>query len=391
MPRKTHPPVKMSHAWLDKLGPAKKRFDWHDSETHGLVVRHGVSGSRVFYWYGRLHGTMSRLKIGPYPQVTLAKARDEAKRITGEAASGRQPIPVARQARDELTLGDLFGWYLRTHAKPHKSTWEADERRYKARLIQWDHKRLSTITLEMVKDLHVSIGETDGPYAANKMLELLGFMWRLGREQLHFDAVDPTKGIKRFPKTERSRFLTTDELPKFLAALKQVGHQTTRDCILLALFTGARRSNVCAMRWDQIDLKHGIWQIAAASSKNRQELTIILPKAATEILKERKKTAISEWVFPGGGMTGHIVEPKHAMSEALTKAGLKGIRFHDLRRTLGSWQANQGSSLPIIGKSLGHSSTAATRIYARLQMEPVRQSVEAATEAMKAAEKESEK
>ena len=61
---------------------------------------------------------------------------------------------------------------------------------------------------------------------------------------------------------------------------------------------------------------------------------------------------------------------------------LRHVRLHDVRRTLGSWQAALGASLPVIGKSLGHRDTAATAIYSRLDLEPVRRSVDAATEAM---------
>lgn len=58
------------------------------------------------------------------------------------------------------------------------------------------------------------------------------------------------------------------------------------------------------------------------------------------------------------------------------------LRIHDLRRTLGSWQAKTGASLAIIGKSLNHKTHQATAIYARLDLDPVRQSVETATQAM---------
>ncbi len=59
-----------------------------------------------------------------------------------------------------------------------------------------------------------------------------------------------------------------------------------------------------------------------------------------------------------------------------------GVTLHDLRRTLGSWQARTGASLAIIGKSLNHKSQQATAIYARLDLDPVRQSVNTATAAM---------
>jgi integrase len=64
-------------------------------------------------------------------------------------------------------------------------------------------------------------------------------------------------------------------------------------------------------------------------------------------------------------------------------AGFKDVRLHDLRRTFGSWQAANGSSELLIGKSLGHRNTRSTAVYARLNLDPVRQSVERATNAMR--------
>lgn len=61
---------------------------------------------------------------------------------------------------------------------------------------------------------------------------------------------------------------------------------------------------------------------------------------------------------------------------------MEDLRIHDLRRTLGSWQAKTGASLAIIGKSLNHKNQATTAIYARLDLDPVRASVEKATSAM---------
>jgi len=65
----------------------------------------------------------------------------------------------------------------------------------------------------------------------------------------------------------------------------------------------------------------------------------------------------------------------------------ENLRIHDLRRTLGSWQARAGASLTIVGKSLGHKSQQATAIYARVDLDPVRQSVEAAVSSLLKASK----
>ncbi len=63
-------------------------------------------------------------------------------------------------------------------------------------------------------------------------------------------------------------------------------------------------------------------------------------------------------------------------------ANLKDLRLHDLRRTMGSWQAKTGASLVVIGKSLNHKDPTATAIYARLDMDPVRESMTTAASAM---------
>lgn len=103
---------------------------------------------------------------------------------------------------------------------------------------------------------------------------------------------------------------------------------------------------------------------------------------AVILLQQRKETATSEFVFPGTGRTGHITEPKSGWRRIRERAGIANLRPHDLRRTLGSWQARTGASLAIIGKSLNHKSPQATAIYARLDLDPVRASVEKATKAM---------
>jgi integrase len=85
------------------------------------------------------------------------------------------------------------------------------------------------------------------------------------------------------------------------------------------------------------------------------------------------------------------MEPKMAWDRILKRAGIENLRVHDLRRTLGSWQAAAGVSTAIIGKSLGHKSQQATAIYARLNLSPVAAAVDIATSAMmKAAKAEQE-
>src|SRR6266567_453165 len=136
------------------------------------------------------------------------------------------------------------------------------------------------------------------------------------------------------------------------------------------------------MRWQEINWQRTTWTIPAEQTKSNETMDVALSPVVMRILESRKAASTREWVFPGRGNTGHLVEPKTAWARILKRAGLQDLRLHDLRRTLGSWQAATGASLPIIGKSLGHKSLAATQIYARLNLDPVRAAVNLATDAM---------
>jgi integrase len=233
------------------------------------------------------------------------------------------------------------------------------------------------------------------------------------------------KGIKTRKTNKRDRFLQSHELPRFFASVGEEPNDSVRDYFLLSLLTGARRANMLAMRWNQINLAEGIWRIP--ETKNGTPQNVTLSPEALEILNVRKESAKGAYVFPGDGKRKHLVTPwkgwkrifdrdelkqlvarieatgrefivpaMEALDDALERARklakkmkidcegcrIEDLHIHDLRRTLGSWQAKQGASLAIIGKSLNHKSQAATAIYARLDLDPVRASVNNATAAM---------
>lgn len=145
------------------------------------------------------------------------------------------------------------------------------------------------------------------------------------------------------------------------------------------------------MRWDCVSLDDNRWTIP--NPKSSVPYAVPLTPEAVKILRARyeKRIASKPWVFPSHSKSGHIEDLHGRWKELLKRAGIKNLRVHDLRRTQGSWQAAQGTSLLIIGKSLGHSTTAATEVYARLNLDPVRAAMTTANAAMAAAMKKKPK
>jgi hypothetical protein len=72
----------------------------------------------------------------------------------------------------------------------------------------------------------------------------------------------------------------------------------------------------------------------------------------------------------------NLRSPKQAWARIRKAAGVPDLQVHDLRRTLGSWLAASGYSLPLIGRALNHSNVSTIAIYARLNLDPVRQALE---------------
>lgn len=374
--------INFTKAAIEGLQPSAdgKRVAYYDTKTPGLLVRVAASGRKTFQVYRWHQGQPVRVTIGVWPDLTIEQIRKKATQINAEFAGGENPNDFLRQQREEMTFADLFAIYLERHAKQRKKTWQEDQRYYDRHLAATlGRKKLSTITKKDISSLHAKIGATRH-FHANRVLALISSVFGRAIEFGLWEGINPCQGVKKFTEVSRDRFLSADELARFFQALELEPNDTARDYFIVSLLTGARRANVLAMMWSDLDLDAATWRIPM--TKNGTPQTIPLVSAVVELLQQRRAEAKSLFVFPGTGATGHLVEPKKAWARICKAAGIENVRIHDLRRTCGSWQAKTGASLPVIGRSLNHKSASTTSIYARLDLDPVRTSMEKAAEAM---------
>ena len=376
---------------LEKLAAREKRYNVFDSETRGLAIAIYPSGAKTFFHLKKVQGWPERTTIGPFPDLSVEQARGKASELNAKLARWKSdgyegPSPLERRS-PRTTLGELVADYADRHLRQtaknpdqaaRSANWMFD--RY---LASWRGRQLGSIRRRDVVGLLQSIGEKHGRVVANRTVELIRRLYYYAEKNEIYAGDNPAKKIELYPEAERARFLSGDELARLFRAMKKKANRDLVDFVNLSLWTGARRGDVLAMQWRDLDLDRMTWTIP--NPKARVPYIVPLTEEAKEILKRRPKS--SDWVFPSHGKTGHLVEPKRAWKQLVTRAKIPNIHIHDLRRTLGSWQAGLGASLSVIGKSLGHSSTQATEIYARLDLGPVRASVAAATEAMLAAAK----
>ena len=149
-----------------------------------------------------------------------------------------------------------------------------------------------------------------------------------------------------------------------------------RDFFLLCLLTGARRGNVQAMRWADVDLSGGCWTVPGSEHKTKRPITIPLSTPVLAIRKPVRRSMEARVCLPLFERQRPPGRAKAAWKRVLTRAGWRGYGIHDLRHTAASWLANQGVPLTLIGAALGHTQTSTTSRYAHLAVDPVRQALE---------------
>ena len=377
---------------LRNLEPGKKRYYISDTKTDGLRIQVTPAGTKTFQlktWvknYGAWTYT-----IGRFPKVSLDAARTKAVSLLGELSiHGKQIIESLNSDKHEQTFNDLFEIWFKEQKIAGKRDLKNLESRYRNHIKpRLGNKKLSELTENFIRTWFLSLPKAkkvrgNGKISnttANRCLEIVSAILTEKTSN------NPAAKIKHFTETERERYLSGDELGRLFNALD---HPETpemiKDIVLLALTTGARKANIFSMSWSDIDLENGLWVIPAGKSKNKKSMGVPLIPEAIEILKKRKQGTDSIFVFPSNGKTGHITEIRRSWNKLLERAEITEFVFHDLRRTVGSWQAHIGSSDIIIGKSLGHHSTQSTRVYARIRdNNPIKDSMANGFAAMKQA------
>jgi len=428
--------LKFTKTALSSLVPPEqgKRLAVYDTEVPKLAMRITAAGARTFYVVKRAGASIAWVKLGSFPEMTIEQARVEAQKILGEFAAGANPATARRAIREEPSFTEVFEQFLvekkkrdGTHIGEHTKRDYRDTLRIYMNSIK--SKKLSHITRADIKAIHTKTTKKSAAQA-DRALAIVSSVFNFATDQEIFSGINPASRIQKNPAPSRDRFAQKFELPQLFAAIAE---SSLADFFWLSLLTGARRSNVQEMAWRDIDLDARIWRIGMTKNGTPQNVTLS-PEAVTILETRRRETCGSQFVFPGEGKSGHLVEPKKAWTAILLRAGLRrlldhletlgkltaeerqqaeqqiahapvaaekhyrtladelgiepasyemtDLRIHDLRRTLGSWQAKTGASLPIIGKSLNHKTPQATAIYARLDLDPVRHSVETATQAM---------
>ena len=153
-------------------------------------------------------------------------------------------------------------------------------------------------------------------------------------------------------------------------------------CIQLLLLTGCRLSEIQKLKWKYVDLKAGALRLP--DSKSGAKL-VSVSKAAIDVFKTIPKLEGNPYVITGLVKGQHLTDMQKPWRRLRHRAGLDGVRIHDLRHSFASDALQLGEDLTMIGKLLGHTQVQTTARYAHLKTAPIRAAADKVSAAIAAA------
>jgi hypothetical protein len=230
---------------IDALPPATgKRYEVHDALLPGLHLRVSATGGKVFGVSRRVDGRMKRIRIGAYPIVSLADARENARDILRDIEHGQydQTSPSVAEPAPRLTLGEVVPQFIELYAKPRNRDWRGTERLFQkfAPLFPRPIDQIKRADVVRVLDTIIAGG---APTRANRALAAIKKLmnWCIDRAMIETSPVaalrPPTKEVAR------DRVLTDEEMIAIWHAGASEGFAFAH-IILQALHASARKGQI---------------------------------------------------------------------------------------------------------------------------------------------------
>lgn len=346
---------KINLALLKALMPGESLII-SDTDIRGFYIRVGKR-SISFYVRKKQLGRDHVICLGRWPDIKPDEARRDAQKIIGAIVNFQEP--EAGAANRYPTIAEAIDWYVK---KAKNKDNAISVMRY------WHHlrsRRIAEVTQSDVRCVHERL--SDKPYTANNAVKYLSGAISGLLKQLGLQTPNPALGIDKYPSIPRKRFLTEEEAPRLMDALRQLQksgiHAVQADALLMMIFTGQRKGNVLAMNLSEIE--RDVWVIPREKSKNGKEIIVPLNEYAIEIVQKRRDFALEGSLFVRRGLV--LQDIRKTFLAACRASGVENCHPHDLRRTLGSWMLMNGTPIEVVSRTLGHSSIRVTeQVYAHL-------------------------
>jgi excisionase family DNA binding protein len=307
--------------------------------------------------------------------VKGARTRADAlKVLNAEVSDAFREKHGFKKAVPDLSFLEMGNLYMERYSKPKKKSWKTTDRVFLGPLERaFGDFKLGNLKPEMVED-YMAKRLADGlkPCSVNREVSCLRTIYNVAISW-GYVSENPVKKVKLFSEKEniRERVLLADEETKLLAG----SSPHLRPILEVALHTGMRKGEIFSLRWEHLDLERG--EVRIVRSKSGKGRVVSMNSALLALLRTLKAEAgVNEHVFVNPETGKPYVDVKRAFQTACRRAGIKDLRFHDLRHTFASRLVKKGVDLILVMELMGHASVITTQRYTHSQAAEKKRAVE---------------
>ena len=344
----------------------KQQAFMRDSEAPGLRVRITSAGAKSFVFEAKLNRQTIRRTIGDVKVWSIEQARTEARRLAVLLDNGQDPREIQRQQQaakaaeraaataKALTVGEVWPLYLESGKPKRRDAWKP---RYRADLeamaapggepkkrglgvtrqgplyplLALPLAAVNEDTLKIWYDREAVAGKHQ---AARALMMFRGFLrWCSARPEyrslIDRDAGKAAAIVENLPSnTRRTDALEAAQVSGWWTGVEQLSNRTASAYLRVLLLTGARREELAALTWENVDFQ---WRKLTIADKVEITRTIPLSPYVAHMLATLPR--VGSYVFASTGKAGRITDSRTSHTKALQSAGIKGLTIHGLRRS----------------------------------------------------------
>lgn len=388
----------LTHGLLERATcPPERAFVLlKDTDKKGLRLRVTKAGGKHWQFETRMRGSLITRALGEWPTVGIEQARTEAHRLRGMTEQGTDPREAEREAREAaqqrqqaaeaaaMTVGDVWPLYLE-HGRPkRKDAWKPGylaslhamaapggqpKIRGKGATRPGPLYPLMALALGDVNEDALTVwfereAHTSKHQAARALMMFRGFLrWCAARPEYR-KLTDREAGraaaiVENMPATKRrTDALETAQVAGWWAGVEQLSNRTASVYLRALLLTGARREEMAALKWEDVDFQ---WRKLTIADKVEQTRTIPLTPYLAQVLATLPR--VGPHVFASASKTGRIADTRNSHAKVMQSAEVDGLTLHGLRRSFSLLGEAAGAPAGAIAQVMGHSPSATAEGY----------------------------
>jgi integrase len=390
------PVIKLTQESISKLRcPEDKRsIQVCDAQHRGLLLELRRTDQDHPTWYVRYKdqaGKTRYVRLGHFPDLSLADARERAKDVQAGIRLGADPRAEENARKAVPTLTEFMEGQYFPHVATRKRTAAKDEEYFRLRLkAAFGHRRLNQITRREVQLFHSRLRDEGlSPATCNHYLKLLKRALNLAI-QWEIIEKNPVVGIQYYKEENLiENYLDADQLRRLLTVLNTDSNRTVCNIILFLLSSGARLSEVLNAKYEFIDIERRVWRVPQSNSKSGKVRAVPLNDTALDVLSRQDTKDEFEYVFINRKTGQPYTTIQKVWDRLRRKANLGHVRIHDLRHQYASMLVNSGHTLYEVQQILGHSNPKVTQRYSHLSTATLQEAASSAADLINEAMKKS--